>query len=322
LVRVENGEVGLSVTDLRAMLRLYKITDRRAVADLSEAARGSRGSSWWSAFRDVVSPKFALYLGQEASAASIRVFHPFLVPGLLHTEDYALELLRVHCSEGEARRIVEMRRRRQQNLLGHPDSPDVIFVFGEEALHRRIGSPAIMKGQLEHLVRASGQDGISVEVIPFSAGAHAGLLGPFILLDFEDSDENLLFVEGLSGELISRGERERVDRFSEYFDAMRNQAVRGPEARSLLERLIEELCQSPANGSGETRQASAGCLSAVSNASRPDEARGDRWRSPGVRTSLIHSSGYSPGSSTTPGERSASLHSSAVYYSSLSSALL
>ncbi len=323
LIRIENGEVGLSVTDLRALLQLYGVTDRQVVADLSEAARDSRGPSWWSAFRDVVSPKFALYLGQEASATSIRVFHPFLVPGLLHTEEYAFELIRVHCSDEQARRIVKMRQQRQENLLGYPDSPEVIFVFGEEALHRWIGSPAVMISQLEHLIEASRQNAISVEVIPFSAGAHAGLLGPFILLDFEDPAENLLFVEGLSGELISRGEREKVDRFSKHFDAMRNQALYGPQARSFLEQLTDKFRHAPGYGSGGAGQASGGCLSAANiDACRLDEAREDRWRPPGVRTSLIHSSACSPGSSTTPGARSASSQSSAVYYSSLSSALL
>jgi transcriptional regulator with XRE-family HTH domain len=324
LIRIENGEVGLSVTDLRAMLRLYEVTDRQVIADLSEAARGSRGSSWWSAFRDVVSPKFALYLGQEASATSIRVFHPFLVPGLLHTEEYAFEVLRVHCGDATARRIAKMRRQRQDNLLGHPDSPEVIFVFGEEALHRWIGSsPAVMIAQLERLIEASRRDAISVEVIPFTAGAHPGFLGPFILLGFEDPSEDLLFVEGISGTLVSRSDRDKVDQVSRHFAVMHKQALRGDQATLLFEQLIEKFRSATVNGSGETMQASDECLSvSTSNVSRQDEAREDRWRSPSVRTSLIHSSACSPGSSTTPGARSAPSQSSAAYYSSLSSALL
>ncbi len=331
LIRVENGEVGLSVTDLQAMLQLYGVTDEQAVADLSDAARGSRGSSWWSGFRDVVSPKFALYLGQEASASSIRVFHPFLIPGLLHTEDYAFELLRVHCSDEEARRIVEMRRQRQQNLLGHADSPDVIFVFGEEALRRWIGSPAVMERQLQYLLDASEKAGISVEVIPFSAGAHPGLLGSFILLDFEDPAESLLFVEGLSGELVSRGDKEKVDRLTKHFAAIRKQALPADQAKALIEYLIEEFRQA-ADSSDEEPRPSAGRLSAtIGTSPKTADAREDRWRSSGDGArnlpsrplqARIQSLGFSSGPSATGAARSGSSRSSAAYFSSLSSALL
>jgi transcriptional regulator with XRE-family HTH domain len=324
LIRVENGEVGLSVTDLRALLRLYEVTDRHVIADLSEAARGSRGSSWWSKFRDVVPPKFALYLGQEASATSIRVFHPFLVPGLLHTEQYAFETLRVVYGDSRARRIVEMRQQRQQSLLGHPDSPELTFVFGEEALHRLIGSTEVMIGQLEHLVRAARQTGTSVEVMPFTAGAHPGLLGQFILLGFEDPAQDLLFVEGISGTLVSRSDREKVDQFSTYFDVVRKQAFRGDRAVSLFEQLIEKFRSAAVNGSGKATQASGEYLSATtSNASRQDDAREDRWRPLGddVRNQL-QSSSFSPGPSATGAARPASSRSPAACLASLSSALL
>lgn len=332
LIRVENGEVSLSVTDLQAMLQLYGVTDQQAIADLAEAARGSRGSSWWSGYRDVVSPKFALYLGQEASAASIRVFHPFLIPGLLHTEDYAFELLRVHCSDEDARRIVEMRRQRQMNLLGHADSPEVTFILGEEALHRWIGSPALMQRQLQYLLEASEQAAISIQVIPFNAGAHPGLLGSFILLDFEDPAEHLLFVEGLSGNLVSRSDQEKIDRFTGYFNAMCKQALSANQTKALIKQLIEVFRQEADNSSGEGAQAAAEGLGVTTGtASKVADAREVRWRSSngGVRSlpsrhpqGRIQSLTSSHGPSATGGAPSASSRLSAAYFSSLSSALL
>lgn len=329
LIRIENGEVGLSVTDLEALLRLYEVTDEQTVADLSEAARGSRGSFWWSAYRDVVSAKFALYLGQEASAATIRVFHPFLIPGLLHTEDYAFELLQVHCTPAEGRRIVAMRRHRQDYLLGHADSPQVIFVFGEEALHRGIGGPAVMREQLRHLLRAGEQDGISVEIIPFSAGAHPGLLGPFILLDHEEPAENLLFVEGISGNLVSRDDKEKVGRFATYFDAMRGQALPWGQAKMLIEQTIEEFRHAGGNCPGGATQPATGSLATGDTAARSADASEDRWRyfggedvsSPRSRRPLpspVPSLACSPGPLVTGAEHSASSR----FLSSLSSALL
>lgn len=332
LIRIENGAVGLSVTDLQAMLKLYGVTNRQAVADLAEAARGSRGSSWWSRYRDVVSPQFALYLGQEASASSIRVFHPFLIPGLLHTDDYAYELIRVHCSDEEARHIVDMRRQRQQQLLGHPDSPELTFVLGEEALYRWIGGPAVMRRQLEHLLDLGWQPGISVSVIPFDAGAHPGLLGSFILLGFDDPAENLLFVEGLSGDLVSRADEEKVDRFAMHFEMMRDRALSAGQARALIERLIERFGEAGSGGSSEAKRPEIGGLSTWTGAaSRSADAREDRWRSSGGNTrnlpscaplTRLPSLASSPGPSATGAAPSASPRSSAAYFSSLSSALL
>lgn len=332
LIRVENGAVGLSVTDLQALLQLYRVTDRQAVAELSNAARGSRGSSWWSRYRDIVSPKFAFYLGQEASASSIRVFHPFLIPGLLHTEEYAFELLRVHCGDEAACRIVDMRRQRQQNLLRHADSPKMISVFGEEALHRWIGSPAVMQRQLQYLLDASEQAAITLEIIPFRAGAHPGLLGSFILLDFQDSAESLVFVEGLSGDLVSRGDKEKVDRFTRHFDTMRKQALPADQAKALIEQMIEKFRQVEGSEPGEAAQPAAGRLSPTTGkAPESADAREDRWRSSGDDVRSLHSRlpqarirslAFSSGSAAIGAAPSASSRLSAAYFSSLSSALL
>jgi transcriptional regulator with XRE-family HTH domain len=309
IIRVENGQVGISVTDLQAMLHLYGVTDEGVIADLSDAARGSRGSSWWSHYRDVVSPKFALYLGQEASASSIRVFHPFLIPGLLHTEEYALALLRVHSAVDKARRIGDMRRQRQQSLLGHEDSPKVIFVFGEEALHRWIGGPEVMQAQLQHLLDISENPGISVEVIPFGAGAHPGLLGPFILLDFEDPREKLLFVEGISGELVSRDEREKVTLFDHYFETMRIQALKDKESRAVVEERKELFRQAGRSAQAELTQTVNGRLGRTTEtASTWADAGEDRWESSDDDASSLpprrppdrkRSSAFSPGRSMT-----------------------
>src|SRR5580698_1513704 len=91
LVRIETGDQGVSVTDLRAMLGLYNITDERRITELAQLARGTRLHSRWSSYRELISRQFGQYLGLEGSASRIRVFHPMLVPALLHTDDYAFE---------------------------------------------------------------------------------------------------------------------------------------------------------------------------------------------------------------------------------------
>jgi transcriptional regulator with XRE-family HTH domain len=284
LIRIEAGTVGVSVTDLRAMLQLYEVTDEALVKSLAEAARGSKGPSWWSRYRDIITPQFSQYLGHESSASSIRVFHPFLVPGLLHTEEYALELLRVHSEDAQARRLMELRMERQGNLLDQAGRPRMSFVVGQEALYRRIGGPAVMARQLRRLLDAISGPDISVQVVPYSAGAHAGLLGPFVLLTLDDSGEDVLFAEGPGGDLVSRDDGDKIAQFAEHFEAIRELALPDDQAQALLGELISQLDQEARGNAGRP----AGLKSPRSAAEldppgfRPDlaDVRDMRWRSP------------------------------------------
>jgi transcriptional regulator with XRE-family HTH domain len=254
LIRIEAGTVGVSVTDLRAMLQLYGVTKQSLVDSLTEAARGSKGQSWWTQYRESITPQFAQYLGQEGSATSIRVFHPFLIPGLLHTEEYAFELQRVHDEGAPTRRAVALRMERQRKLLGRDKPPQVAFVLGQEALYRWIGGPAVMGRQLHRLLEVMsepGRPGASVQIVPFSAGSYAGTLGSFVLLGF-DSGEDLLFAEGAGGELVSRDDQEKIGRFTEYFDMMRDLVLPGDRARALVEERISELEEAAGSAAAES----------------------------------------------------------------------
>jgi transcriptional regulator with XRE-family HTH domain len=252
LIRIEAGTQGVSVTDLKAMLQLYKVSDEKTVNSLAEAARGSRGQSWWSRYREIVTPQLAQYLGHEGSASLIRTFHPLVVPGLLQTDDYATELLRVRVPADRTRRLVDLRIERQENIFEQANPPELAFVLGEEALHRPIGGPAVMRRQLRRLLDISARPTVSVQIVPFEAGAHPGLIGPFILLGFEDSGEDLLFLEGAGGDLVNRDDLEMIAQFIEYFEALRGLALPEEDARALIERLIDQLSRATDRASSTT----------------------------------------------------------------------
>ena len=241
MIRIEAGINSVSVTDLRAMLQLYKVTDNRVIDSLTAAARVGRAPAWWSRYRDAVSSQFAQYLGDEGSASSIQVFHPHLIPGLLQIEGYTRELLGAYTPDELTHRLVEMRLERQDNLFEQPNPPELEFIFGEEALYRMIGGPHVMRKQLRHLLDINARQTISVKIVPFSAGAHPGLGGPFILLGFNDSGDDLLFVEGPSGDLVTRDDKEMVVRSIEHFDVLRHLAFPDDDAISLLDELIAKL---------------------------------------------------------------------------------
>jgi transcriptional regulator with XRE-family HTH domain len=133
LIRIESGAQGISVTDLNALLALYGVVDADQVAALTAAARGSHGQTWWNGYRDVVSSQFAWLLGAESHAVSLRVSHPFLLPGLLQTEAYAAALMGVfRDQQGRMPRIIDLRIERQERFFS--SGAESLFVIGEEAL--------------------------------------------------------------------------------------------------------------------------------------------------------------------------------------------
>lgn len=238
VIRIEAGVNSVSVTDLRALLQLYKVTEESVIEALTEAARAGRAPAWWSRYRAAVTPQLAQYLADEGSASSIRVFHPYVVPGLLQTEDYARELLAAYTPHELTSLLVEMRMERQEIIFDQSKPPEMEFIFGEEALHRLIGGHQVMRKQLVHLLEVSSRDFVSVGIVPNSVGAHPGLRGPFILLGFNDSGDELVFVEGASSDMVTRDDKDLVVQLIENFETLGRIALQGNRAADLLKALI------------------------------------------------------------------------------------
>lgn len=244
LVRIETGDQGVSLTDLQAMLRLYNVTDEQRISQLTQLARGTRLHSWWIGYREYISRQFGQYLGLEDSASRIRAFHPILVPALLHTDDYAFELLRSRMSEKEAKALVELRTQRQERLLGRPEPPRMEFVFGEEALgDRPIGSLEVMERQLRRLLELAVTPYVSIRIVPLSVGAHPGLSGSFILLSLEEAGEELLFLEGAGSDLVSRDDPQVIGPFIGHFTTLTGLALSEDDTVSLIKQRLGKLEQ-------------------------------------------------------------------------------
>jgi transcriptional regulator with XRE-family HTH domain len=241
LVRIEGGDQGISPVDLRALLELYDVTNEEQVMRLRQLAHGSRQQTWWSRFREYISRQFAQLLGLEGSASLIRVFHPLLVPALLHTEEYAFELLRMRMDEKQAHVLVELRTERQQRLFGQPEPPGMKFVFGEEALIRPIGSAEVMERQLRRLLELAAMPFVSIRIVPLSAGAHPSLSGSFTLLGLKQTSEELLFLEGAGSDLVIRDDKKLTDPFIGYFNKLTELALSEDDTKSLIKRAIEML---------------------------------------------------------------------------------
>lgn len=243
LIRIEKGTVSLSVTDLRALLQLYGVTDPARVEELEEAARGSKGVSWWVQYSEVVTPAYALYLGYEGSADTIRMYNPVVLPGLVQTEDYATALMSTLAAEARVRPQVELRITRQERFFDSDDGPEIEIVLDEAAVRRQIGGPAVMRRQLDHLKSLTAHPRLTIRVLPFSAGAHFGVSTSFILLEFKD-DDDLLYLEGPGGGLSSRDDLGLTARHQECFEDISEKAYAGAQVIELLDEVRESLADS------------------------------------------------------------------------------
>ncbi len=237
VIRIESGQVAISTTDLKALLAEYGVTDKTVVSDLVDLARNSKKQPW-SQYKDVLSPDVQAYFGYESSAAIIRQFEPLLVPGLLQTKDYTQTLLAnaYGVEQRRAERLLEARRARQE-IFEREEVPEVFFIIDEAVIRRSVGSPEIMRRQLEHLLSFTERPQVTLQVMPFAVGAQQGLQGPFVLLEFTEQ-----FDSEPDSKESSEDESIEVDNFLVYLESSRtSMSIRDrPEVMGeYLERFLE-----------------------------------------------------------------------------------
>lgn len=237
VIRIEAGAVGLSATDLRALMDLYKITDETRQAQLVELARGSRKQSW-SEYSDVYSVAARTLFGNEAAAKIISKYEPTFIPGLLQTEEYARALLAgVGHSEHEIERMVSGRLERQE-LLERDERPRLEFILGEAAVSRAVGGRGVMFRQLERLKDLNSRPGISLQVLLFDVGAHPRMGEAFTILEFTDESlDDLIYLENAGGESISREDPEIIAAYRQDFVTLQGLASPSSDFAAIIDRI-------------------------------------------------------------------------------------
>ncbi|MDA2806687.1 helix-turn-helix domain-containing protein [Nocardiopsis suaedae] len=182
------------VTDVRALLELYRVSDEREREAILGLARAARESGWWTRYDDVFTGRFP---GFEAAARSIGTYQPALIPGLLQTPSYirAITEATLIYDADDVQRVIDARRQRQA-ILTDPDQPELWAVIDEAAL-LRLGGGAMMREQVEYLVSVAEDrsNSVTVQVLGIEAGLHAGIGGPFVLLDFDEGMNPLVYIE-------------------------------------------------------------------------------------------------------------------------------
>ncbi|WP_405943475.1 helix-turn-helix domain-containing protein [Streptomyces sp. NBC_00932] len=198
--RLEKAEVALKPLYVEKLLETFG-ADRQEIDEFVDLAERANEPGWWHSYRDAVPSWFTAYVSLETGAKTLRTYEPQYVTGLLQTPDYARAVLLgglPNGSEEELTRRVELRLHRQ-SLLEREDAPTLWVVMEEAVLHRAVGSADVMREQIERLLDVSELAHVSLDIVPFAAGAHVGACAPFTYFRFEEPElPDIVYSELLS----------------------------------------------------------------------------------------------------------------------------
>jgi transcriptional regulator with XRE-family HTH domain len=237
--RIETGHVGVTPRDVRDLLEVYGLEDDEREA-LVQLAREARKKGWWHSYNEVFTGSF---VGLESDASSLRTHQALLVPGLLQTEGYmraVIRAIRPDATEADVERRVTARVTRQK-LLDDPHPPEYWAVIDEAVLRRRTGGPEIMREQLLRLVELAAVPHVTLQVVPFEAGAHAGMEAPFLILGFpEQADPDVVYVENTTSGVYLEQPSD-VHRYTLMFDHLRAAALKPDDTVVMVEQAADRL---------------------------------------------------------------------------------
>jgi len=225
--RMEHGRVGFKQRDVADLLTLYGVTDERTRSGILSLAQQANTHGWWRQYGDILPDWFEAYLGLEAAATLIRTFELQFVHGLFQTEAYARAVTVLGhraAPADEIDRRVSLRMKRQDLLEDH-DAPRVWSVMDEAALRRPVGGRHVMREQLNHLIEVAALPRVTVQVVPFRRGGHAGAGGSFTVLRFEQPDlPDVAYIEQLTSALYLET-RTDVDHYLEVMNRLSAEAL-------------------------------------------------------------------------------------------------
>jgi transcriptional regulator with XRE-family HTH domain len=243
LSRIETGQSRVQTGDVRDLLDVYGVTDEVTRDALVQLAREARRRGWWTRYTDVLGS--GTYVGLEAEASVIHTYESQFVPGLLQTEDYAWAVIRA----GQARPDPEALERRvaarmaRQEILTRTDPPEIWAILDEPVVSRPVGGSDVMREQLRHIIELSTRPNttLTIQVLPLSVGAHPGMNGPFVILEFQGpKDPPMVYLETATDGLYLE-ELSDIERYTLRFNHLVARALGPDESRTMIADLADRM---------------------------------------------------------------------------------
>jgi len=241
--RVEQGRAGLDEDGVIALLKLYGIDDRGERDALLTVVREAGRPGWLQAYSSSMPAWFRPYVDLEEAAQVIRTYEVQFIPGLLQTPEYTRAVIAQGMSDPPAEEIdrrVELRMRRQRILhQSHP--PRLWAVIDEAALWRPMGGVDVARAQLRALHEAARRENVTVQVMPFRVGGHAGEAGAFTILRFPEPElPDIAYIEQLTSAMYLEKDDD-MDHYTAAMERLCVQSASPEESMDLISKIIREL---------------------------------------------------------------------------------
>ncbi|WP_230203099.1 helix-turn-helix domain-containing protein [Parafrankia discariae] len=242
--RIELGRSPTTARDVADLLELYQVTDSDTVTALTALARQSNERGWWQSYGDLLPGWFDGYIGLETEASAITTYETQLVPGLLQTPGYAAAVLAAGVprrSESDIARQVELRTQRQR-LLTRDRPPAVWAILDEAVLRRPVGGVEVLHAQLLHLLDQAQMPALTLQVLPFDAGAHPALGTGFSVLRFDAGagDEDVVYIEALDSAIYVERAAD-VRRYIARLDHIRAIALPPQQSLEMIKKVADDI---------------------------------------------------------------------------------
>jgi len=184
---------------------------------------------------------FRPFAEREAEATALRTFEHSFIPGLLQTADYARAVVATKpgATEADIETDVSERIARQWILTrAEPPPPYLWALIDEGAQYRPVAPVPVMHEQFEHLIAMSARPNVSIQVVPYAAGGHTGLLGAFVMAETPTA-QRIVYVDEISGGHVAEDATD-VDKVSLRFETIRSEALPVKASRDVIAKVDRE----------------------------------------------------------------------------------
>ncbi|MFE3649422.1 helix-turn-helix domain-containing protein [Streptomyces sp. NPDC057579] len=235
LYRIEKARARPQKRTLIALLELYEASEEQR-ADLLAIQNGSADRGWLRPYHSELPEEYTAYIGFEAEARTVRNYESLFIPGLAQTESYARAVIKgvwPAATHKQVEQRVQARMERQA-LLTKEQPIQLWAIVDEAAVRRTVGGPKVMREQIARLLELAEEPNVTFQVIPFDKGAHAGMPGSFVHMDFPDpADPELVYLDTPAGDLFLESETE-IRRYKSMFEHLQAVALGPVDSTDLL----------------------------------------------------------------------------------------
>ncbi|GAA0399008.1 helix-turn-helix transcriptional regulator [Streptomyces luteireticuli] len=247
LSKIENGK---QRPELDRFFEVYGVEDAVQIAEVRRIARfaeAGRRKNLFAQYGDAIRAPFADFIELEEVAHHADTYAALVIPGLLQTVNYAhavIEGSSMWSTAREVRTFTELRMKRQtvltyrQGEAGSAAPLSMWCVLDEACLRRQVGGPAVLRGQLEHLLDKSELPNVDLQVLPFAAGVHTGIDGAYTVFRF-DAGEPIVALEPLTTSIYLE-EDSHVGRYESALGRLRERALAPDSSRDFIKRILKE----------------------------------------------------------------------------------